>query len=189
MQGAPPADGELALLAGRVLAGDAAAEEAIARRFHDRIRLMVLARTHDGELARDLAQETTIAVLTALRRGQVRDPDRLGAYVHGVAKNLLNNHIRAHRQQPPEEPLPLEVPAAGAPDEVEASQRFDLVRRALARLVPIDRRVLLMTLVDGLKPGEIAFQLGLSAEVVRARKSRALKKVVERVDALSRNRR
>jgi DNA-directed RNA polymerase specialized sigma24 family protein len=35
------------------------------------------------------------------------------------------------------------------------------------------------TLVEGEKPGEIAQQLGLSSEVVRQRKSRAVKKVSE----------
>jgi DNA-directed RNA polymerase specialized sigma24 family protein len=46
--------------------------------------------------------------------------------------------------------------------------------------------VLLLTLVDGLKPREIARRLGLSDEVVRARKSRALKKIIEFVRDRSR---
>ena len=61
-----------------------------------------------------------------------------------------------------------------------------LVRRALGILDPTDRRILLMTLVEGLKPGEIGVRLGLTSEVVRARKSRALKKTIDRVKKLSR---
>jgi len=38
-----------------------------------------------------------------------------------------------------------------------------------------------MTLVEGRKPGEIAAALGLTAEVVRMRKSRAVKKVADLV--------
>jgi RNA polymerase sigma-70 factor (ECF subfamily) len=53
------------------------------------------------------------------------------------------------------------------------------VREELKQLDPTDRRILLLTLVEGLKPAEIADRLGLSAEVVRARKSRAVKKIVE----------
>jgi DNA-directed RNA polymerase specialized sigma24 family protein len=60
------------------------------------------------------------------------------------------------------------------------------VRGALARLNRADRGILLLTLVDGLKPAEIASRLGLTAEVVRVRKSRALKKVVDRVSAMTR---
>jgi DNA-directed RNA polymerase specialized sigma24 family protein len=44
-----------------------------------------------------------------------------------------------------------------------------------------------MTLVDGLKPGEIAETLRLTSEVVRQRKSRALKKLVARLGLGSRN--
>jgi DNA-directed RNA polymerase specialized sigma24 family protein len=40
--------------------------------------------------------------------------------------------------------------------------------------------------VEGLKPGEIGVRIGMSGEIVRARKSRALKKTIEHVKKLSR---
>jgi len=43
-----------------------------------------------------------------------------------------------------------------------------------------------MTLVDGLKPGEIAARTGLTSEVVRKRKSRASKKLQEVIRKRSR---
>ena len=43
-----------------------------------------------------------------------------------------------------------------------------------------------MTLVDGLKPGEIAAELGLTSEVVRTRKLRAIKKITDFVRNMSR---
>lgn len=70
-------------------------------------------------------------------------------------------------------------------DPVEDSERKALVRRALSLLDSRDRRILLLTLVNGLKAGEIAARIGVTSEVVRARKSRALKKMIERVSALS----
>ena len=60
------------------------------------------------------------------------------------------------------------------------------MRRALATLKATDRKILLLTLVEGLKPGEIGVRLALTAETVRARKSRALKKIIGRVKRLSR---
>ena len=60
------------------------------------------------------------------------------------------------------------------------------MRRALAVLDSTDRKILLLTLIEGLKPGEIGARLGLTSEVVRTRKSRALKKAAERVKHLSR---
>ncbi len=51
--------------------------------------------------------------------------------------------------------------------------------RALGTLSPTDRQVLLLTLVEGLKPGQIAMKIGVSADVARTRKSRALKRILE----------
>jgi RNA polymerase sigma factor (sigma-70 family) len=179
--------GELARVAERIRDGDATAEDEIFRQFSDRVRMFVGVRTRDAELARDLAQEIMIHVLTALRRGQLRELDRVGAFIYGTARNVVNNHFRTGgREQTEELPLDLATPAPTPADQFEANERHGLMRRALARLDRGDSQILLMTLVDGLKPGEIAYQLGLTSEVVRARKSRALKRIMERIDELSR---
>jgi len=56
----------------------------------------------------------------------------------------------------------------------------------LEQLELTDQRILLLTLVEGLKPGDIAQRLNLTSEVVRARKSRAVRKVTETIRKLSR---
>jgi RNA polymerase sigma-70 factor (ECF subfamily) len=180
--------GALARVAERIRNGDGSAEEELVRQFSDRVRVFVSARTRDRELARDLGQEVMLHVLTALRRGQLREPERVGAFVYGIARNVVNNHFRTSADDRSNEELPEEIAAAtlSPADEFEARQRQTLVRRALGRLDRGDSRILLMTLVDGLKPGEIADRLGLTSDVVRARKSRALKRIVERVHELSR---
>jgi RNA polymerase sigma factor (sigma-70 family) len=183
----PP--GDLARVAQRVRDGDPAAEAELVRQFGDRVRVFVALRTRDRDVAQDLGQEVMIGVLTALRHGQLREPERLAAFVYGIARNVVNNHLRSGRANRPE---PLEPELAAATDDpvegLEAGRRQELVRRALAQLNRSDRGILLLTLVDGLKPGEIAYRLGLSAEVVRVRKSRALKRVVERISELTRKR-
>jgi RNA polymerase sigma factor (sigma-70 family) len=65
--------------------------------------------------------------------------------------------------------------------EYESADRVARVRRILAGLDRIDRDVLLLTLVEGLKPGDIAPRLGLTPEAVRTRKSRAIKKVADQI--------
>jgi RNA polymerase sigma factor (sigma-70 family) len=172
-------DAQLSLV-DRILRGDALAEEELVVRFTTRIRSLAWTRTRDREAARDLAQEVLMNALSALRGGQLRDAEKLGAFMFGVARNVINNHLRSRGRQPVEEPIAEDVPVADA-DELGLSDRMGLVRRALRRLDTTDQRILSMTLVDGFKPGEISSALGLSAEVVRARKSRALKKVTDRV--------
>ena len=117
---------------------------------------------------------------------QLRDPERLAGFVHGTARNVLNNYLRTRSRLPKEDPIDDALNLAQPPARVDDSERMGLVRRALAFLDPTDRQILLLTLVEGLKPGEIGVRIGMTGEVVRARKSRALKKTIERVKRLSR---
>jgi RNA polymerase sigma-70 factor (ECF subfamily) len=176
-----------ASLVSRLAEGDPTAEAALAEQFGPRLRAMMMARTRDGELARDLAQDALIALLQALRQGQLRDHERLPAFAHGIARNIVNNFFRTRQREPQSQPLLDEEMAVFSPSEdPEEQERLMLVRKGLADLSPGDREILKLTLADGLKPGEIAEKLGLTAEVVRARKSRAQKRIVAAIEKLSR---
>jgi RNA polymerase sigma-70 factor (ECF subfamily) len=177
---------DLALLVARVAAGDRNAESEIVEHFAPRVRAMAVVRTRDHELARDLAQETLLAVLQALRKGQVRDSDRIEGFVAGVARNVINNHKR-RRLKHPESSLDEDTPAIVVEDDREGPERRRLMARALSTLSAADRQVLLLTLVEGLKPGQIASKIGVSADVARTRKSRALKRILEVLEIQSRN--
>jgi RNA polymerase sigma-70 factor, ECF subfamily len=176
---------DLAALVGRVAAGETEAEGTLVEHFLPRVRVMMLARTRDADVARDLTQDTLVAVLQAARRGQIREPERIAAFVHGVARNLANNHARGVRAQAeaPLEALPAEP---FVEDDHERRERQALLVQGLEAIGEADRHILQLTLVDGMKPGEIAEQLGLTSEVVRARKSRARRRVVEALAGLSR---
>ena len=173
-------------LAERIHGHEPSAEEEFVRLFSDRVRFLVLARTRDPEVARDLAQDVMLAVVRALRGEQLRDPERLAGFVYGTARNVLNNYLRTRSRQPKEDPIDDALNLAQPPARVDDSERMGLVRRALAFLDPTDRQILWLTLVEGLKPGEIGARVGMTGEIVRARKSRALKKTIERVKRLSR---
>ena len=173
-------------LADRVHRHEPSAEDELVTRFSDRVRFLVLARTRDPEAARDLTQEVMLAVVQALRGKQLREPERLAGFVYGTARNVINNYLRTRSRQPREDSIDAALHLESPSEPLEDRERVGLVRRALANLDPIDRKILLLTLVEGLKPGEIGARLGLSSEVVRARKSRALKKTTDRVKKLSR---
>jgi RNA polymerase sigma factor (sigma-70 family) len=173
-------------LAERVRRREPSAEEELVRLFSDRIAFLILARTRDREAARDLTQDVMLAVVLALRDGHLREAERLAAFVYGTARNVINNYLRTRSRLPREDPIDAGLHVASIPDPLENTERGALVRRALSGLDSTDRKILMLTLVEGLKPGEIAVQLGLTAEVVRTRKSRALKKMIERVKRLSR---
>jgi RNA polymerase sigma-70 factor (ECF subfamily) len=166
-------------LAERIERGDAAAENELAQRFWPRVLALLASRTHDRETAGELCNDVLMAVLRALRGGRLQQRDRLAGFVLGTARNVANNHVRTRRLRPVPEPLPEDLPHPPTPDTVELRERAEALRGALAHLAPIDRRILDLVVVDGRRSGEVAEQLGVSPEVVRARKCRALKRLSE----------
>jgi len=176
---------ELRDLAERIRQGDASAETELVRVFTQRIFVMGVVRTRDRETARELVQGVLIAVIGALRKGQLQAPEKLAAFVHGTARNLINNRLRCERKPPPLEPLPEDLAHPNWAEPTEEAERVRMVHQALERLGPEDRKILLMTLVEGSKPGEIAAALGLRSEVVRTRKLRAVKKVADLIKKMS----
>ncbi|SRR5713226_4350450 len=174
-------------LADRVRQGDSSAEEELSVHFHPRIVAMAVVRLRDSEAAREIAQEALLAVLVALREGKLREPEKLPAFVSGTARNLVNNHFRSLREQPKPVALDPETPSAvNLETEAELAEQRRTVRGALERIDPRDRVILLLTLVEGMNPREIAPRVGLSTENVRTRKMRAIRQVTEELQKLSR---
>jgi RNA polymerase sigma-70 factor (ECF subfamily) len=166
-----------ALLAARVHSGDGSAEDELARLFHRRVLVMVSSRVRDAETARDLTQDVLLAVVLALRKGRLREGEKLAAFVHGTARNVVNGFFRS---KPPDcEPLSPETLSSDAEKIMDHLHQTSLVARLLDELDGADRHILDLTLMEGLKSGEIAERLGLCSTVVRARKSRAIKKAIE----------
>jgi RNA polymerase sigma-70 factor, ECF subfamily len=180
---------EQASLVERIRAGDASAEDEVVRLFYPRIIATLVRRTRDREASRDLAQDVLIVALRALRSGTVNDPEKLAVFIHGIARNLANNHIRVrsiHRSREVELPSEFSdrIAAPLRHAQVEESEREERVRQALNALQREDRDILLLTL-EGRKPGEIAALLQLRPEVVRQRKIRAIQKIGDFIRNLS----
>jgi len=178
-----------ASLARRVQQGDRAAEAELAEQFHARVRLFASVRLHGSEAALDVAQETILGVIEALRAGRLREPYNLPGFVLGTARNIVNNHHRKQARNPevlgdpPDRPAETDGRWAGLDNERRA-----MVRQALSHLGQRDRRILLLTLVQGMTPREIAPVVGLKAEVVRTHKARAVRAIADEIDKVTRNR-
>jgi RNA polymerase sigma factor (sigma-70 family) len=172
-----------AQICARILRSDPDAERELVERFLPRVRTMLALRTCDRDAADELGQEVMLAAICALREGKAREPERLTAFLFGIARNLANDYIR-RRARDRSEPFSEAHDVAAPP--YESSDRYDQARREIEQLDQMDRQVLSMTLADGLEPTEIAKRLGLSPETVRQRKSRALKRLLSRLNSLSR---
>jgi RNA polymerase sigma-70 factor, ECF subfamily len=160
--------------------GDREAEHAFVERYLRPVKAMLLARSRNPDLAADVLQDVMMDAITALRRGQLREPAKLSSFVIGIARNRLNNHYRSSVRQPESLEFPDLLPDSSSnAEKMETQERETLAMDAISSLDPIDKTILQMTLVDGLKPGVIAQRLSLNPDVVRQRKLRATRRVIE----------
>lgn len=173
------ADDAVAPLAHRIRAGDRSAEDELVTTYRRGVFIIAVARTRDREAAADLAQEVLIAVLKSLRQGQLRDPAKLAAFIQGTARNLINNYLRTKSRHPVVE-LDDEAHGSDLVEELESLERGRLVRRELQSCSALDQQILLLSLVDGHSLAEVALRVNLSHDAVRARKSRAVRKITQK---------
>lgn len=185
VDGSPP-EASSADLVHAIAAGDPASEQLFVLRYLPRIKAMLQARLRNQDRTADLQQDVLIEALVALRRGQLREPDKLSPFVIAIARNVLNSHFRRSVRQPESLEFPDDLPDLKPnTDTLESQRRQQLVAFAMSTLDDIDRAILEMTLQDDLKPGEIARRLNLSSDVVRQRKTRATRRIIELVNPQS----
>jgi RNA polymerase sigma factor (sigma-70 family) len=177
LRGTLPRETDPAVLVCRAQAGDTAAEEALVLLYQGRLTLFMRRRVGDPEAARELANDVLMAMVRAVRERRLQDVDKLSSFVRGIARNLANSHLRAKVGRPVLEPLTAEHAVTDPIEGLEREERILHARAAVDQLGFTEREILRLTLEEGLKPGQIARSLGLSPEVVRSRKSRALRKL------------
>jgi len=172
-------------VADRIRAGDVAAEEELVRTYRRAVFAIAAARTRDREAALDLTQEILIAVLKALRDGQLREPDKLTAFVHGTARNLINNYLRVRVRRAECELDPDRAYVPNLVEELDSAEKRRLVRLELETFSIADQQILLLSLLDGHTLLEVAQRLNMSHDAVRARKSRLLRKITKKFEHMS----
>lgn len=166
---------ELALVA-RLRAGDPDAFDAVHDCFNTRLFNFLARLSRRREVAEDLLEETWLRLVS--RATQLRPDTRLGPWLFTVARNLYVSYRRSRLLEdshaagliglwPSGSPLPspFEVAAAG-----ETGRRIEA---ALGALPVASREVLLLVVVEGLKPAEAAEICGVSSEAMRQRLTRA----------------
>jgi len=84
----------------RIVSGEPAAEAELVQRFSRALSFLLQRLTRDEAAAEDLYQETFRLVIEKVRRGELREPERLPGFVSSLAKNLfLGSARRGGRRQ------------------------------------------------------------------------------------------
>lgn len=170
------ADGDLARQVSAGAPGAAAAEAELCRRFARPVRLYGQRHLRDRSAADDLVQRVLLLVLEKLRRAEVREPDRLGSFVLGVARMLVHQIRRGPTEVTVSDEgadLPPLPPAE--PDLFAAAH----LARCLEALAERERTVVVMTYYGEARSAEIASALAVTEGHVRVLRHRAIGRLRE----------
>ena len=158
-----------AQLVERSLFGDAAAFGGIVERYQGLICGLAYSACGNPHLSEDLAQETFIAAWRQLR--DLRETDKLKAWLCGIARNVINNHFRKQQRTPTAQAAELHesLPAlANSPSENAMSRQEEaLVWRALEAMPENYREPLVLFYRQQESVAAVAASLDLSEDTVK----------------------
>jgi RNA polymerase sigma-70 factor (ECF subfamily) len=154
-----------------VLAGNPAAFTDLLRR-HGQAIHAYLARRAGRDAADDLLGEVWLRAYAARRNYDEHWPDAR-PWLYGIARNVLREHWRRRPAGGDQFSRASEDPWPEVDARLDAAARVQDLRRALARLTPGDREVLLLVTWEGLAPAEAAIALGIPPGTARSRLHRA----------------
>lgn len=132
-------------------------------------------------MTEDIQQDTFLRVLRALQRpGAISQPEKFGAYVISVSKNVLREHVRQGRRTTPASVEDERDTRPGPEALMQCAQLNQRVRRALERLSPLDRALLWAAATDK-SHDDLARELCITPACVRVYLCRARKRLRERL--------
>jgi len=167
--------------------GEEKAFDEIVRRYQRQVANIIYLTLGSREEVDDLSQEVFVRVYRSLERFEF--DSSLYSWIYRIAVNLCIDEIRKKRIR---KLIPLEFitekklerekrtkeTATGA-DELLLKEKKEVIRRALERLSPIHRTVILLREYQDLSYGEIAKTLGISPQAVKSRIFRAREELRE----------
>jgi RNA polymerase sigma-70 factor, ECF subfamily len=165
----PAHEAEIAArLVAEIRAGVRAAEAAMVARYSPGLLFLLKRRTRDAELARDLRQDALRIAIEKLRAEPLEQPERLAAYLRGVALNLLTAQRRKDsRRATTADSAAVESTAdatAGPFENVSSAETQRAVAALLAELrTPRDREILTRLYLEEADKDEICTALGIDS--------------------------
>lgn len=145
--------------------GDSHAFSRLVRRWHPRLVRRAYGLTKDRDAARDIAQESWVAIMRGLR--SLRDPAAFSPWALRIVANKSRAWIR--REQARRRALEgagAEPPSAPS---TPAADTIIMVREGLTRLKPAQREILRLFYFDAMSIREIADALDIPNGTVKSR--------------------
>jgi len=171
--------------------GDSEALHALVERYSPRIYRFGMKMCRDEEDARDVVQDTLLAVTKNVK--DFRGQSSLSTWLYTIARSFCIKRRRKNVGEPKVLESLHDLRAEGtpalvdhrAPDERAAQSELDrALEEAIDGLDPMYREVLVLRDVEGLTAPEVARVLELSVEAVKSRLHRARAAIRERIAPL-----
>ncbi len=166
-------------------AGDAAAFDALFRRWAAPLLRYLERMVRDHAAAEDLLQEVFLRVHRA--RDRYLPEARFSTWLYRIATNLALNELRRphlrrpHRSMDDEETAPLAAETPAADDVADARRTGQAAWRELERLPEKQRAALCLSAVEGLSYAEVARALEVTDKAVKALVHRARSTLAQRL--------
>jgi RNA polymerase sigma-70 factor (ECF subfamily) len=157
--------------------GDFRAEQHFVNYFSELIHLKLRSRLNSPQAIEDVRQETFARVFKAIRNEGVKQPERLGAFVIAICRNVLMEYRRAgSRENPLDEEDSGDTFPDSKPDALSgmiSTQSCELVRGILEELPERDRRLLKAIFFDEQDKDEVCRDFGVDRDYLRVLLHRA----------------
>lgn len=150
--------------------GSPGEEAELCRRFGRRVRLYGRRRLRDDGAVDDLVQRVLLLMVTKLRGGEVREPERIDSFVLGTAR-MVTRELSRVRERPAELDEEIPCPIAETRPDPLALDRLGECLKALAER---DRTVVSLTFFHEQSAADVGEALGMQAGNVRITRHRAL---------------
>lgn len=179
-------DSELDLVR-RLRQGDSEAFDVVYAAFNGRLFGFLARLARSREVAEDLLEETWLRLVEHAER--LREDTQFGPWLFTVGRNLYVSYCRSRMLEDAHAADMIGLwPSIPPSSPFEEAATHELERRleaALATMPMIYREVLLLVVVEGLRPSEAAVVCGISPEALRQRLSRGRALLAQRMDTTS----
>jgi len=167
------------------ISGDRDAFGQIVARYQSLVCSLAYSATGSLSQSEDLAQETFVAAWRQL--AGLREPEKLRAWLCGIARNLINNWLRRQGREPSHRAESLEeISESHSPEPLPVEQTISneeqaILWRSLERIPEIYREPLVLFYREHQSIETVAQNLELTEDAVKQRLSRGRKMLQEQV--------
>jgi RNA polymerase sigma-70 factor, ECF subfamily len=159
----------------RLREGDPSTEQHFVSYFDQLLRIKLRAKRLASETVEDLRQETYIRVFNKVRAGEIREPDRFGAFVNSICNNVLQEFYRLNARTTGLDPSHEEKPddTIDIEGQLVTKQMKERVREVLRDMPKKDRELLQAFFLDEKEKDEVCAQFDVDRDYLRVLLHRA----------------